>query len=412
MISLEPLKGMNDYYPELMSKVNYIFDKWKETCKKYGGEEYEAPIMESADLWLEKSGGELPEQMYTFKDKSDRQLALRPEMTPSLARMIAKKNKELKKPLKWFSMPRCYRYEQPQKARDREFFQLNYDVIGKYNPKVVAETFALINDFLISLGLKDKDFIIRINNRKLMDSFLDSIEIKNKKEVMKEIDGIEKLSKEDFENNLKKIKLKKEQIEKVYLLKTATLKDFKKLDEVGKKAKKEMDEIFSMLKSYGVKTAKFDPIIIRGLDYYTDIVFEVFSTMGGRAIVGGGAYEDLVTSFLPNVKLPAIGFGAGVPGILVCLEEKKIFEKYKKNVDYYIAPLSENAYEKAVGLAQEYRKKGTVELALDVQGLSKQFEYANYLGAKKIIILGDKDLENKQYTMKDLESGKESKEKL
>ncbi len=412
MVSLEPLKGMIDYYPELMSKVNYIFDKWKETCRKYGAEEYEAPILESAELWLEKSGGELPEQMYTFKDKSDRQLALRPEMTPSLARMIAKKEKELKKPLKWFSMPRCYRYEQPQKARDREFIQLNYDVVGKYNSKIVAETFAIINDFLISLGLTEKDFVIGINNRKLMDSYLDSLKIKNKKAVMKEIDGIEKLPKEDFENKLKDLELNKEQIEKIYLLKAATLNDFKKLNEVGENAKKEMEEIFSMLKSYGVKTAKFDPIIIRGLDYYTDVVFEVFSTKGGRAIVGGGAYEDLVTSFLPNVKLPAIGFGAGVPGILVCLEDKKIFKNYKKEVDYYIAVLSEVCYEKAIEIAKEYRKRGTVELALEIQGLSKQFDYANYIGAKKIIILGEKDLENKQYTIKDLETGKEEKKKL
>ncbi|MDD4983576.1 MAG: histidine--tRNA ligase [Candidatus ainarchaeum sp.] len=411
MVSLEPLKGMNDYYPELMSKVNYIFDKWKETCRKYGAEEYEAPIIESAELWLEKSGGELPEQMYTFKDKSDRQLALRPEMTPSLARMVAKKNKELKKPIKWFSMPRCYRYEQPQKARDREFFQLNYDVIGKYNPKVAAETIALYYDFLISLGLKDKDFVIRINSRKLLDSFLDSIEIKNKKEIMKEIDGIEKVPRAEFEKCLKEIGLKKEQIEKIYFLKTATLKDFKKLDAIGEKAKKDLEEMFDYLKLYSVKSAKFDPIIVRGLDYYTDVVFETFTTSGGRAIEGGGAYEDLISTFVKE-KIPAIGFGSGVPGLILFLEEKKIFEKYKKNVEYYIAPLSEAAYEKAVKIAQEYRKKGTVELALEVQGLSKQFEYANYIGAKKIIILGDKDLENKQYTIKDLETGKESKEKL
>ena len=388
---------MTDLYPEEKRIQNYLFNIFKTISLKYGYEEIEPPILESADIY-KKSGQEIPQQMYTFKDKSSRLLALRPETTPSIARMI--QNKSLQLPIKWFSISRCFRYEREQTGRAREFDQFNLDIIGSSSMQADAETIKTLIEILKALKLTKKDFFIRISNRKLIEDLLKSINIKNIKEVSRIIDKKDKLSEKDFKLALKDLKLSNQQILQLQkILKISSLNKIK----IQSQGLQELKELFSYLKSYKIQDyCRLDLSIMRGFDYYTSTVFEAFdSKKQFRAIAGGGRYDNLAS-------FPGVGYGLGDKILTLVLESKNKLPSLKKQIDYYIAPVSKSIIPKAIQIAEKLRKNYTVEIDLLNRNLTKQIKYASSI-TQNLIIVGEKDLKNKKITLRNLKTGKEKK---
>lgn len=410
MAVINGVKGTRDFYPKDYNTINYLFSKSKDVSKKYGFEEYEAPIMEYASLWQIKSSGDLPNQMYTFKDKGDELIALRPEMTPSLARMIAAKHKELKKPIKWFSFPRCFRYEQPQKGRLREFFQYNADIICEKSPLVHAEMIALAIDMLKAFGLTSKDFYIRLNNRQIVDSIIDMFGV-NKADLMHLLDKKDKLTKKEFNSELQKLGIN--ETEKLLTILDSSFDKLPTLNSNGEEAKEFTNNIIKILAGSGYGDyIKFDLSVVRGLTYYTDTVFEAFDKKGEfRAILGGGSYSNLISDFDSSAKLDGIGFGMGDAVLSLLLQSKGLIPEYSKNVEYYIATIGE-CNETAFKIANIIRQKHSVELNYSSKGITKQLEYASLIGAEFVVIVGERDLKEGFVTIKDMSTGNETKEPI
>lgn len=286
-LSVEPYKGVRDFYPEDMAVQNYIFDTWKKVSKECGFVEYSASILEPAELYRSKSGDELVnDQMFTFTDKGDREVALRPEMTPTFARMVAARRKSLKFPLKWFSIPNLFRYEKPQRGRRREHWQLNCDIVGMAGVDGDTEIISLAHKIMKSFGAKDEDFQICINDRVLLNEKFGN------PELIKLLDRKEKIEPEEFNTRWKEI----------------SGKEF----DSNISPNETISELLKNLEDVGIKNAVFSPTITRGFDYYTGIVFEVFDTSpeNNRSLFGGGRYDNLLEIFGVE-PVPTVGFGMG-----------------------------------------------------------------------------------------------------
>jgi histidyl-tRNA synthetase len=285
-LSTEPYKGVRDFYPEDMAIQNYIFDTWKKICKSFSYLEYTASLLEPAELYRSKGNDEIVnDQMFTFTDRGDRQVALRPEMTPSLARMVAAQRKSLKFPLRWFSIPNVFRYEKPQRGRKREHWQLNADVMGIAGIEAEVEIISLAHAIMKSFGAKDEDFQIQINDRVLLNEKF------GKKELISLLDRKNKMSAEDFTKAWQEI-------------------DGKPYSDLT--ANDTIQNILNALKEKGITNAIFEPTITRGFDYYTGMVFEVFDTdpANNRSLFGGGRYDNLLEIFGVE-PVPTVGFGMG-----------------------------------------------------------------------------------------------------
>ena len=299
--STEPYKGVRDFYPEDMAVQNYIFSVWRKVSEQSGYQEYSASLLEYAELYRNKGSEEIVnEQMYVFKDKGDREVALRPEMTPTLARMIAAKRKSLKFPLRWYSIPNVFRYERPQRGRRREHWQLNCDLMGIAGIEAEVEIISLAHKVMKEFGAKDEDFQIRVNDRRRFDEALNAsgdVSESTRKVVMRIMDGWEKNdnSKQELIRNLGEEK--SEQFLS-YLEKN--------------KSGKALDELVNQLNSKGIKNCVIDTNIARGFDYYTGTVFEVFDTNheNRRSLFGGGRYDNLLEMFGAE-PVPTVGFGMG-----------------------------------------------------------------------------------------------------
>jgi len=406
-MGIQKVKGTRDFYPEEKVVQNYIFDTWKSIALKYGYKEIEGPILEPIEIY-KKSGEEIPEQMYLLKDKSGRELALRPETTPTIARMIESK-KGLIKPIKWFSISRCFRYEAPQSGRSREFSSFNLDLLGTKSIASDAEVISTLIEILKAFNCDKNDFYIRISNRKLTQSLLENLGIKKIKEVSRLLDKICKISEKDLKLSLKDIGLTEGQVKN--LLKLLTITDIKKIDrsqlnEKGKEGLEELKELFNYLSKYK-DYIKLDLSIMRGFDYYTGTVFEAFDKKGEfRAIAGGGRYDELAEG------CPGVGYGMGDVVLELFLEARKKIPKLDYNIDYYIAPVNKKVIKESLDIANKLRTKFNVEMDVMERSLGKQMEYANSIKVKKVIIVGEKDLKEGKVTVKDMKTGKESKIKL
>jgi len=392
------MKGFRDFYPSDQRKQNYIFKIWKSVALKYGFEEFSAPVLEPIELF-NKSGQEIPEQMYTLKDKSDRQLALRPELTPSLARMI-NENPNLPKPIKWFSIPECFRYENIQTGRSRSFFQFNLDIIGTTSMKADAEVIVTTIKIMESFGLTQKDFYIRISNRKFMDDFLKELGIKDSKPIFRIVDKINKISISEFQKELKDNNLNDDQIKQ--LNKFLLIRDLKDIKNQSP-GLEELKQLFKYLKDFDVsKYCQLDLTISRGFDYYTSTIFEVFDkSLKFRALAGGGRYDNLA-------NLPGVGYGMGDIVLQVLLEDKKKLPKIENDLDYYIVLVNEEMFSTGVKIAEKLRENNRVELDLTERNLGKQLNYANSKNAKKVIIVGPEELKKNKVRIRDMKTGKES----
>ena len=365
-LSTDPYKGVRDFYPEDMAVQNYIFNVMRRTCESFGYCEYSASILEPSELYREKSGEEIVnEQTYSFKDRGDRDVTLRPEMTPTVARMVAAKRRELSFPLRWYSIPNLFRYEQPQRGRLREHWQLNADIFGVENTEAEKEILVLAHRLMKNLGAQDADFQIRINDRRIMNALYEAfaLSLEQAYAASKAIDKKNKSTLEVFKDSLNQIFNHDTKVDEFVATIESPQQLVKKLGE-NNPLVQNLASLIDGLSKIGIQNVVFDPTLMRGFDYYTGIIFEVFDTNpeNRRSLFGGGRYDDLLALF-GNDKVPAVGFGAGDVTLRDFLETHKLLPSYLSKTQLYVAVL-DNAFSEANGFVDTLRTAG-MRIAVD-----------------------------------------------
>ena len=399
------VKGVRDLYPVEKAVQEQVFSKMRSVAERYGFLQVEAPAIETMGLLCAKSGEEIKKQIFTLEKRGNEDLGLRFEYTAGLARMFIARQKSLTKPVKWFSVGRMWRYEQPQAARQREFYQFNVECIGSGKPESDAEVINLAIDALENLGLKG-EFIVKINNRKLLEGLLAGIVPKERVEdVIRVIDKKEKISAKEFEEELSF--LGKEVVEQIKGLES----DLEKIEgyELGSLAGEGLSELKQVL-SLVDGPVQFDINTARGLAYYTGTVFEIYDKKQKyRALCGGGRYDSMVELF-GGQSTPATGFGMGYSPVLLLLEKKGLLPEIDNRPDYFIACVSGEERKFASGIVKRLRSKGhVVEHDLQGRNLGNQLKHANSLSARKLIVIGPDEKKSGFAKVKDMQSGKESR---
>jgi histidyl-tRNA synthetase len=413
-LSTQPYKGARDFYPEDKRLQKYMFGLMRQAAESYGYEEYDAPILEPLDLYLAKTGDEIVnEQTYTFEDRGGRQVAIRPEMTPTASRMVAAKRQELGYPLRWYSIPNLWRYERPQRGRLREHWQLNVDIFGVNNVQAEAEVIQVADGILKAAGATHDMYSIRISSRKLMDYImkeyleLDGVQ---RQTIGKLIDRMHKIPRETFMAEAESV-LTPSQRDKgvnhklVGILRTKTVEH---LPEVIRKhhSALELMELLQTLKDSKVTNARFDPTIMRGFDYYTGIVFEVFdeNPENNRAMMGGGRYDGLVGLFGVE-PVPTVGFGLGDVTLENFLRGHDLMPNLRSETDAYVVLIGD-VYGDAQKAISEMRDMG-LSLAVDISGKTadKQIKTAVKKGVNYAVFIGKKELAEEQFELKNLLTG-------
>jgi histidyl-tRNA synthetase len=411
----DPYKGVRDFYPDDMSVQKKIFGIWRYVVEKYGYEEYNASVLEPAELYRAKSGEEIVgKQTYTFIDRGDREVTLRPEMTPTVARMVAAKRRELAFPLRWYSIPNLFRYEQPQRGRLREHWQLNVDIFGVESIQAEIEVIQIAYNITLGYGLKPTDFEIRINNRKVMNYVTRDVFGLNEDaahKLSKLIDKKEKISEGTFEEGV--IELLGDKAQKfITLLNSKNFEEFtSQLQQTKEEHEglKEIKDVIAGLEKLGITNARFDQTLMRGFDYYTGIVFEVFdkNPANRRSVFGGGRYDDLLSLFGGD-KVPAVGFGAGDVVAQDLMETYGTLVKTSSSADIYlvVAGLEIAAYAQEV--AQNLREKG-IRVAIDLSGrkVGDQIKSADKRKIPYVIVVGEEEMKTGEFKLKNLETGDE-----
>lgn len=417
-LSTQPYKGTRDFYPEDMRLQKHIFDVWRQVCERFGYEEYTAPVLESAEIFEAKSGQEIVnEEMYTLVDKGDRRLALRPEMTPSVSRMVAGRRQELAYPLRWYSIPDLWRYDRPQRGRLRQHWQLNVDIFGVEGAQAEHEIILLADQIMREFGAKRNMYEIRLNNRQFVDFLLkDHLGLSDTEahSIAKLIDKMHKLPDGEFEV-LAEASLAPSHRESGVLDKLQSILKVKDIELLAEELKthrslRQIATVLSMLAKAGVSNARFDITLMRGFDYYTGLVFEVFDLHpdNNRAMFGGGRYDGLVGMFGVD-PVPTVGFGQGDVGMQLFLESHDLLPKLNSETELY-AVVFEGYYEKAQKLIHELREMG-LNVAVDASGrkLDKCIRSAEKKSIRFVAFLGENELAEDQLTIKDIISGKEEK---
>jgi len=407
-IDTSPYKGVRDFYPEDMFLQKYLFEKMRNAAESFGFVEYSASILEPAELYKAKSGEEIiNDQTYTFIDRGGREVTLRPEMTPTITRMIASKRRELPLPIKWYSIPNLFRYERPQRGRLREHFQLNVDLFGIPGVEADVEIIKVASELLLNLGAKDTDFEIRINNRELTNVFLDKFKLsaEEKLKVSKAIDKKNKISKEIF----------REALEIIFKDKTdefiSVLESNKKLVEfLGEESEeiKKLTKFIDSLGNSGVKNVIFDQCLIRGFDYYTGFVFEIFDTNpeNRRSLFGGGRFDKLLQIF-DSEDLPAVGFGAGDVTLVDFMEAHHLLPVYKSPIDLYICSLEGGNV--GVNNVSAILRKNGVNVFVDSTGrkIGDELKSALKQEIPFFLCIGEKEVASGKFVLKNLAETKE-----
>jgi len=412
-LSTESYKGVRDFYPEDLFIQNYIFSIWKEVVEKFGYEEYSASILESSELYKAKSGEEIVnEQTYTFTDRGDREVTLRPEMTPTVSRMVAGKVHDLSFPLRWYSIPNLFRYEKPQRGRLREHWQLNVDLFGVDGNKADIEIINIAYRIMKRFGAKDEDFIIRFNDRRLMRQLYEKFEMseENSYKASKIIDKKDKISSDAFKTSFEEI-LGGKTDEFITLIEShEKLLDFLGESELTNEIITTIEELLEL----GVNNIAFDPTLMRGFDYYTGMVFEVFDTdpENNRSVFGGGRYDELMDIFGVK-KIPTVGFGAGDVTAKDFLEKHDLLPTYRPQTHLYVCTIGSEFTNHALDMADELRDLG-VNVAVDLtdKKLGDQIKIADKQKIPYIICIGEDEVKTGVYTLKNMETREEKKVKL
>ncbi len=416
VLSSQPYKGTRDYYPEQKRVQNYIFETWKRVVEQFGYEEYGAPILENLEIYAAKSGQELVnEQTYTFADRGGRTVAIRPEMTPTISRMVAARRQELAYPARLFSIANFMRYERPQRGREREFWQLNVDLFGVDGVAADIEIITMADAILKEFGAQKGDYVIRVNNRKfihyMMAEYL-GLDITAAQQMTKLFDRRNKITEQDFDEQALLI-LGESQAEDIAKIKQILdAKDIPSLPEELQKASAlaEIKTVFDGLAAAGVDGAVFDASLMRGLDYYTGTVFEVFDTHpdNNRSLFGGGRYDGLVGLFGAE-PISAVGMAPGNTMIENFLDVHGLLPENTSRTDIYMVVINDEALNAAQGVARQLRAGG-VNVEVDITGrkLDKQMRAAMKKNIKDLLFVGAKDIEAGEYSLKNLESGAEA----
>ncbi|MFI5234935.1 MAG: histidine--tRNA ligase [Gemmatimonadales bacterium] len=409
------LPGFRDFYPEDFALRAHIFETWRRVAARYGFEEYDGPPLEPLDLYTQKSGDEIVGQLYEFTDKGDRHVALRPEMTPTLARMVAARANGLKKPIRWFSIPQLFRYERQQRGRLKEHFQLNCDLIGDSTPLADAEIIALSIDVMRAFGLTSKDVRVRLSHRKVLRTLLGEHGIgvaqKHMDQAFEYIDKLDRMRPEDRDRWQARGEIWAPatfaEVEEVAKLRSwDTIRT--RLEKIvgGAETGALLTATISALDAMGLgEFVDVDLTIVRGLAYYTGTVFEIFDASKTlRAICGGGRYDNL-TNAIGGVELGAVGFGMGDVVLGELLKDKGLVPPHASSIDVFLAAITEEDMPELLKLAHEFRDAGIrVEYALGVQAVGKQLKLADARNARFSVVIGPDDREEHQVILKDLQA--------
>ena len=420
LLSTKPYKGTRDFYPQEMRLRNWFFGKIRSTLEGAAFDEYNGPMLESLELYAAKSGEEIAtKQTYNFMDRGDRMVAIRPEMTPTVARMVAGKMNELTFPLRWFSIPNMYRYEATQRGRLREFWQLNVDIFGCDTYEADLEVIVSAIRIMKSFGATEEMFTVRINNRRFFNDVVSAIagkDAEGSKAVSKVIDRKNKVPREVYEKDLRELGLSDEQIAKIDALYEMSVEEATALcpDSIGAG---ELRDLFAALRELNMdKYCKFDFGIIRGLDYYTGTVFEVFDNApeNNRAMFGGGRYDNLVGLFVKNAKVSGVGYGMGdvtLENFLVT--HNLIPELLGAQTKVLVTRFSDVPYAEYVKLTETLRDADiTAALSLDAKKFGKQIEFAVKENYTHVVIMGGTELSAGEVKIKNLATREEATVKI
>jgi len=407
------VRGTRDFYPEDMRLRNWLFDNFDDAALLHGFEEYDAPVLEHEDLYTRKQGEEITQQLYNFQDKGDRKVALRPEMTPSLARMVMARAGALPMPIKWYSIPQCWRYERTQRGRGREHYQWNVDIWGTNEISADAELISILVTFFDRVGLTEEDLVIRMSSRKVLEEVLGSLGITGDTfaQTCIIVDKMDKLPADVVSQQLSELGLEANAIGTIQS--TLGIKDMNSLREVlgdDSDAVSELTNLFSALDAYGISEwVEFDASIVRGLAYYTGPVFEAHDRAGElRAICGGGRYDKLLST-LGGKDLPATGFGFGDMVIMELLAEKGLIPELTSGIDDIVISLSPELRNAAMSVSSSLRAAGrAVDLVLEEKRLKWAFKHAERSGAQRLVMIMPEEWKDGKVRIKDLETGEET----
>lgn len=414
-LSTIPYKGTADTYPQEMLVRNYMFNIWSSVAKKFGFEEYDTPLLEETELYKVKSGEEIVNnQLYNFVDKGGREIAIRPEMTPSLARIIAAKKNELTFPLRWFNIGKFYRYEKPQKGRRREFTQLNVDIFGVPTLEAELEIFQYILAVMKEFNAPKETYELRVNSRYLLDYLFETIlklTDEKKAKVGRAIDNYTKLGKEGFVSYIKELGLTEKQIDNVLEYLKWDIKDLQKISKESQGAA-QLLELFAKAKELGLTNLRFEPSIMRGLLYYTGTVFEMFdigSKENPRALLGGGRYDDLLSIF-GQEKLPAFGFAWGDIVLEDYLKTYNLLPTDTQTDTLVFLPLFDaKLYPYIQDIAAKLRDNCiNTETQLTPAKLKNQLKYASKKNIPWLILIGEDEINAKRVQLKSMISGEQN----
>lgn len=387
-----PYKGVRDFYPEDERVKNYIEDAMRRAVESYGYEEMNASVLEYTELYAAKTSEEIVnEQTYTFEDRGGRSVTLRPEMTPTVARMVAARKRELGFPLRWYSIQNFFRYERPQRGRLREFWQLNADLFGVSGMEADAEVIEVAYRVMKELGAKDADFEVRLGSKGVLEKKARSLKLSKEKTKTLRI----LIDKKD--------KLEPSEFQKEYAALTGTAFDW------SEEAPPDVRNILAALQKRGVQNARFEPTLVRGFDYYTGIVFEIFDTdrKNPRSLFGGGRYDNLVGQY-GKENVPAAGFAMGDVIARDFLETHRLLPKLNSSARLYLAPVSANDSEGAAELAETFRARGAhVALGMGHEKISDHIKAAVKLGIPYFAAYGEKEKGSGAVSVKNLSTQEE-----
>ncbi|HYF10502.1 MAG TPA: histidine--tRNA ligase [Candidatus Paceibacterota bacterium] len=413
-LSTEPYKGTRDFYPEDMFVLNHILGAMRTVSERFGYLEYGASPLESTELYKAKSGEEIVnEQTYTFTDRGGREVTLRPEMTPTVARMVAGKRRELAFPLRWYSIPNLFRYEQPQRGRLREHYQLNVDIFGVEGSEAEIEVISVAAGIMQTLGARDEDFTILLNHRGLMNAMMAELGLSEEqgRKLSKLIDRKNKMEASAWSAVAKEIAGEAAATAEKALASEDLGTFLEHLPALAAHpAVTELEEVLRGLAVSGVRNVRFDPSLMRGFDYYTGVVFELFDTApeNRRALFGGGRYDDLLSIFGAD-KLPAVGFGMGDVALRDFLEVHGLLPDYRPATRLYICRADGAPSEAIMALAAELRREG-VNTAVDFTSrkLGDQIGSADKQRIPYVLVVGERELESGTFAVKELATGTET----
>jgi len=417
----QALPGFRDFYPEDLAFRNTIFATWREVARRYGFQEYDGPPLEPLELYTAKSGAEIVQQLYAFEDKGGRKVALRPEMTPTLARMVGARAQALKKPIRWFSIPQLFRYERQQRGRLREHFQLNMDIIGEAGPAADAELIAAAIDIMRAFGLGAEDVRLRLSDRRVLTSLLrkhPQFQGERVQIAFEVLDKIERQGRSETERRLREAQFDAAAIERLFEI--ASLKGLEAVQEElrscpdGPAAGESLVAVTAGLGAMGLSDfIEIDLTVVRGLAYYTGVVFELFDRGKElRAICGGGRYDSLIQE-VAGIDLPCVGFGMGDVVLGELLRERHQRFEAPGQLDAFLVAVGGEDVAPVLRLAAQLRERGVAaEYALRNQPIRKQLELAAARGAPRAVIIGPDERKAKVAVVRDLKTGKQRKVSL